>query len=107
MSRLVIDGSRRMKGEVSVQGSKNSVLPILAATLLSGEESILYNCPDLSDVRGTINILRYLGCRVEFAGNTLICDSRPLHENSIPNSLMREMRSSIIFLGALIARTGS
>ncbi len=106
LSRLVIDGSRRLNGEAEIQGSKNSALPILAATLLSGEESVLHNCPNLSDVRGSINILRYLGCDVEFSGNTLFCKSKGLNKNTIPNSLMREMRSSIIFLGALLARTG-
>ncbi len=107
MSRLIIDGQRRLRGETTVQGSKNSALPILAATLLSGEESVLHNCPNLLDVSGSVNILRYLGCDVEFSDGTLICDSRGLNRNHIPNSLMQEMRSSIIFLGALLARTGS
>ncbi len=107
LSRLVINGLKRLKGEAAVQGSKNSALPILAATLLSGDESILHNCPNLSDVSGSVNILRYLGCEVEFCNGTLICSSRGLNRNHIPNSLMREMRSSIIFLGALLARTGS
>lgn len=107
MSRLIIDGMKRLRGEASVQGSKNSALPILAATLLSGEESIIHNCPDLSDVIGSVNILRYLGCNVSFTNNTLVCDSRGLCRTDIPNSLMREMRSSIIFLGALLARAGT
>ncbi len=107
MSRLIIDGMKRLRGETAVQGSKNSALPILAATLLSGEESILHNCPDLSDVSGSVNILRYLGCSVSFSDGTLVCDSRNLCRTNIPNSLMREMRSSIIFLGALLARTGN
>lgn len=106
MSRLIIDGLKRLHGETSVQGSKNSALPILAATLLSGDESILHNCPDLLDVSGSVNILRYLGCDVEFLDGTLVCNSRGLNKSNIPDSLMREMRSSIIFLGALIARTG-
>lgn len=107
MSRLIIDGMKRLRGETSVQGSKNSALPILAATLLSGDESILHNCPDLLDVSGSVNILRYLGCDVDFSDGTLVCNSRGLNKSHIPNSLMREMRSSIIFLGALLARTGS
>ncbi len=107
MSRLIIDGLKRLRGETSVQGSKNSALPILAATLLSGEESILHNCPDLLDISGSVNILRYLGCDVDFSDGTLVCNSKGLNKSHIPNSLMREMRSSIIFLGALLARTGS
>ena len=107
MSRLVINGSKRLKGSARVQGSKNSALPILAATILCADESVIHNCPDLSDVRATVNILRYLGCDVSFSGGTLVCDSSGLTGTHIPNSLMREMRSSIIFLGALLARTGS
>ena len=107
LSRLVINGSKRLRGETKVQGSKNSALPILAATILCSGESVIHNCPDLSDVRATINILRYLGCEVEFSGGTLVCDSSGLNKDHIPDSLMREMRSSIIFLGALLARTGS
>lgn len=107
LSRLIIDGLKRLRGEASVQGSKNSALPILAATLLCGDESVLHNCPHLSDVSGSVNILRYLGCDVDFSDGTLVCNSRGLNKSHIPNSLMREMRSSIIFLGALLARTGS
>lgn len=107
MSRLIINGSKRLRGEVSVQGSKNSSLPILAAAILCADESVIHNCPDLSDVVASVNILRYLGCRVNFSGGTLVCDSSCLKGNCIPDSLMREMRSSIIFLGALLARTGS
>ncbi len=107
MSRLVIDGMKRLRGETTIQGSKNSALPILAATLLCGDESVLFNCPDLLDVAGSINILRYLGCDVDFSDGTLTCNSRGLDRSHIPDSLMREMRSSIIFLGALLARTGS
>ena len=107
MSCLVIEGQKRLHGETGVQGSKNSTLPILAALLLCEGESLIHNCPDLSDVAGSINILRYLGCEVEYGSNTLVCRAKDLDKNHIPDSLMREMRSSIIFLGALLARTGS
>lgn len=107
MARLLINGMRRLRGEAAVQGAKNSVLPILAAAILCEDECVIHNCPELSDVRATINILRYLGCTVEFSGGTLTCSARGLCRDVIPNSLMREMRSSIIFLGALLARTGS
>lgn len=107
MPQLVINGTKRLRGEARVQGSKNSALPILAASILCNDESIIHNCPDLSDVRASVDILRYLGCRVGCSGGTLTCDSSGLCENCIPDSLMRRMRSSIIFLGALLARTGS
>ena len=107
MPQLVIEGQKRLMGSCKVQGSKNSALPILAASVLCGDVSIIHNCPDLSDVRTAVNILRSLGCSVEFAGGTLLCDSSDMACSSIPDSLMRKMRGSIIFLGALLARTGS
>lgn len=106
LPQLEINGLRRLKGKCRVQGSKNSALPILAATILSGDVSIIHNCPELSDVKTAVNILRYLGCDVEFSSGTLMCDSSKLSRTHIPDSLMREMRGSIIFLGALLARTG-
>ena len=62
MSILQIEGKTRLEGSVRIHGAKNSVLPVLAATLLSGGETVIHNCPDLSDVDAAIKILRYLGC---------------------------------------------
>ncbi len=106
MSELCITGGRRLEGAIPVQGAKNSVLPILAASVLSGSVSVIHNCPDLSDVRATLAILRHLGCRVEQQGHTITVDASTLDRCDIPERLMREMRSSVIFLGALLARTG-
>lgn len=106
VSRLLITGGRKLSGEVKVQGSKNSTLPILAATILCEDESVLYNCPNLSDVDATVRILRYLGCCAKRSDNTLIVDTTNMNRSDIPHDLMREMRSSIIFLGVLIARCG-
>lgn len=107
MSKLIIDGSRRLSGEINIQGSKNSVLPILAASVIVGGESIIHNCPKISDVKFTIDILKHLGCKVRLQNNTIIVDSSNIVKNDIPNTLMREMRSSIIFLGALVSACGS
>lgn len=104
MAKLLIEGGNRLKGEVTVQGSKNSTLPILAATVATGDESILYNCPCLSDVDSAIKILRYLGCSATRSGHNLTVDTRNITCDHIPDSLMREMRSSIIFLGAILSR---
>ncbi len=104
MSKLVVDGGKILKGEVKVQGSKNSTLPILAATLLCKDECVLYNCPNLTDVEASIRILRYLGCKAKRDGDTLIIDTRNVSRCDIPNDLMHRMRSSIIFLGAVTAR---
>ncbi len=107
MAKLVIEGSRRLEGEVTIQGAKNSILPILAASIICGEECIIHNCPRISDVDTTVKILNYLGCKTNFEGNTLLVDSRNVFKNDVPDFLMREMRSSIIFLGALVSILGS
>ena len=106
MSRYVINGGHRLYGETQIQGSKNSVLPILAATVLIKGESVITNCPNISDVDATIKILSYLGCKVRREGNTLFVDSTNVDKFDIPDDLMREMRSSVVFLGAIIGRTG-
>ncbi|MGM9538852.1 MAG: UDP-N-acetylglucosamine 1-carboxyvinyltransferase [Candidatus Onthomonas sp.] len=106
MSAILISGGRRLEGAVHIHGAKNSVLPILAATILSGSVSVIHNCPPLSDVAASVSILEHLGCRVTREGDTITVDSGPLDRCDIPEYLMREMRSSVIFLGAVLARTG-
>ena len=104
MSRFIINGGSRLEGEIEAQGAKNSVLPILAATILSGGKNVIYNCPELSDVRITIEVLKSLGCDVKRVGKVLVVDSENISEYIMPEELMRQMRSSIIFLGAILAR---
>ena len=106
MQRFIIKGGRRLRGELPLQGSKNSALPIMAATLLCGGECVLTGCPGLTDIYSAARILNYTGCRCTFSENTAAVDSRDIRETSIPEQLMREMRSSIIFMGALLGRTG-
>ena len=106
MSRYVINGGHRLYGETQIQGSKNSILPILAATVLIKGETVITNCPDISDVDATIRILSYLGCKVTRDGHTVTVDSTNVDKFDIPDALMREMRSSVVFLGAIIGRTG-
>ena len=106
MSAYLVEGGNRLQGTARVHGAKNSVLPILAATILCPGESVVHNCPDLSDVRASIAILEHLGCRVERAGDTVTVDAAVLTGRDVPDALMREMRSSVIFLGAILARLG-
>lgn len=106
MSAYLVEGGNRLQGTARVHGAKNSVLPILAATILCPGESVVHNCPDLSDVRASIAILEHLGCRVERAGDTVTVDASALTSRDVPDALMREMRSSVIFLGAILARLG-
>ena len=101
---LFIKGSQRLDGKISVHGSKNSSLPIIAASLLAQGECVIHNCPLLSDVKAACDILSYLGCRVSREGDTLIIDSSVVENCDIPVSLMREMRSSIVFLASILSR---
>ncbi len=106
MSEIKINGGRRLSGSIDVQGAKNSVLPVLAATILCNGESVVHNCPSLSDVETSLKILNRLGCRCKKENNTVIVDSSTVSGCEIPENLMREMRSSVVFLGAIIGRTG-
>lgn len=103
---LLIEGGVPLRGELRVQGAKNSILPLLAASALCDGESVFHNCPELSDVAGTVRILRYLGCAVQRHGKTLVVRSGALDRADIPDRMMREMRSSIVFLGAILGKCG-
>lgn len=104
MKKLIIDGGIPLLGEIRVQGAKNAVLPILAATVIAEGECIIKNCPGLSDVNKTDLVLERLGCRVKHEGNTLIVNPNGFCSCEICEDLMRAMRSSIIFLGAIITK---
>ena len=106
MSQLLVQGGRPLQGEVTIQGAKNSVLPILAATLLTAGQVEVRNCPRLRDVDASVRILRALGCEARWEGESLLVDTAGLNGCAISDILMREMRSSAIFLGAILARCG-
>ncbi len=107
MDSYIINGQNSLYGEVKIDGAKNGVLPILAATLLTDEECIIHNCPNLSDVCITKQILSLLGCKVTHEGKTITVNPRFANSSEIPLELMRKMRSSIVFLGAISARNGT
>lgn len=104
--KYIVKGDKELCGNVRVQGAKNSVLPILAASILSSDKCEIHDCPDLSDVRTTMKILEALGCKVEYGMNTLSVDSSSAFNHEIPQELMRSLRSSIIFLGAVSMQMG-
>lgn len=106
MSVMYIRGGTPLEGELAVHGAKNSVLPILAACLLARGPVTLYNCPKLTDVTAALGILRRLGCWVKQEGHTIVVDPAGASGCSISEEQMRSMRSSIIFLGPLLARMG-
>ncbi len=106
MSQLIISGGARLEGETVIAGAKNSVLPILAASLLAKGQVELQNCPHLRDVEASAAILRELGCDARWENDSLLVDTGGVCRCRIPDTLMREMRSSVIFLGAILARCG-
>lgn len=107
MQKLVIEGGHRLCGELDLQGSKNSALPIMAASLLCGEECVLHGCPAITDIYSASRILNCLGAECRFSGNTAVINSAGAEGTEIPSALMREMRSSIMFMGAILGRSGS
>jgi len=106
MGKLVIVGGQKLSGELTVDGAKNSVLPILAATILNGGINIIKNCPKLRDVDVMIEILKELGCKVKIEDDTICIDSSSINNTVVPEELAAEMRSSIIFLGPIVTRFG-
>ena len=104
--KLIIGGGRRLEGELTVHGAKNSALPLLSATVLARGESVLRNCPALTDTDAACRILTHIGCKCRRAGDTVTVDASNVCGAEIPDNLMREMRSSIVFLGAMLGRTG-
>lgn len=102
--RIVINGGKRLEGEIAVQGAKNSALPLLAATVLCSGETVLHNCPRLSDCDAACRILECIGCKCRREKNTVTADASVISGVEVPTELMREMRSSIIFLGSILAR---
>lgn len=105
MPKLLIEGEKRLEGRLRVHGAKNSVLPILAATLLSGD-CVIHNCPRLTDVDAACNILQHLGSETRREGDSILVGAADSCCCCIPDELMRRMRSSIVFLGAIVAKCG-
>lgn len=106
MLSYVVSGGRPLFGSVRVQGSKNGALPLLAASILTGGVTVLENVPRLRDVDASLDILRALGAYTGRRGSSVTVDSGPVRSSSIPPELMGRMRSSVFFLGPLLARFG-
>jgi len=104
LSDYIIEGRRKLTGTADVSGSKNASLPILAACILNGKENTLYNIPNIRDTKITIEILKLLGCKIAKFTDKVIIDSEDMEYFEIPESLMREMRSSVVLAGAIIGR---
>ncbi len=101
-----IQGGRPIQGEYTVKGAKNAVLPILAASIVTGGENLFERCTDISDVRIMREILNALGCRTVRSGDRMLVDTAGLDCCEVPRPLMEKMRSSIFLIGPLLTRCG-
>ncbi|GKU78369.1 UDP-N-acetylglucosamine 1-carboxyvinyltransferase [Paenibacillus sp. L3-i20] len=106
MDKLVIEGGKPLSGTIVIQGAKNAALPILAASLLAEGTITIDSVPHLLDIDVMLNILRELGCRAEHTGDTVVLDTTTLHTSHVPETLMKQMRSSIFLMGPLLSRFG-
>ena len=106
MQKLKVTGGARLCGEVRASGAKNAALPILAASLLTADDLILDNVPQLSDIRTMGSLLQGLGMRVERDGETMVLNAKHLTTTEAPYDLVKTMRASIVTLGPMLSRFG-
>ncbi len=106
MTQFIVKGGKPLKGTVSVSGSKNAALPILAATLLTSEKCIIKNVPDIRDTHTMLTLLKGLGSVVKFENNVVTIQTKKITLNNLPGTLSCSMRASVLLAGPLIARIG-
>jgi UDP-N-acetylglucosamine 1-carboxyvinyltransferase len=106
MAKYIVRGGKKLNGTVKVSGSKNAALPILCASILTQEKSIIKNVPDIADIRSLIYLLEFLGCEVKFQNNIIEIDPKNLKSKTIAMEGVCNMRASILFLGPLLAKFG-
>ena len=104
MSSYIIEGGKRLEGTVKISGSKNSSLPIIAASILNAGKTTLYNVPNIQDTQMMFKILEELGAKVEKKNGKIKIDASKIKKYEIPQELMHKMRSSVILAGALVGR---
>ena len=107
MQKLEVIGSNKLRGKVKISGSKNSSLPILAATLLSNKKITLRNLPKVKDINTMINLLESLGSKTKFKKNNLVIFNKKQKKNFASYNLVKTMRAGILVLGPLLAKFGS
>lgn len=104
--KFLITGGQKLEGQVRVSGSKNAALPIIAASLLTDEPVTLTNVPEIADIYTMMHILKFLGVKAEFDGNTLKLHAPAIANIEIEHQLVSKLRGSSLFLGALLSRNG-
>lgn len=106
-SCILVKGGKRLCGEIKVQGSKNTVLPIMAASLLAEGKTVIHGCPKIQDVYDMIAVLQAIGSRIYWEGHTLILDNSGNIESHISDGRAGGFRASSLLMGALLSRNGS
>ena len=106
MKKILINGGRPLKGEVTISGAKNSVVALIPATILADEIVTLDGVPDISDVASLIDIMTLMGAKVERDGETLIIDPRGVQDMPMPFGKINSLRASYYFYGSLLGRYG-
>lgn len=104
MSVIHVHGLHSLRGEINIQGSKNAVLPVMAASLLHRGTIVINNVPRIQDVSCMMGILEYLGCICTLDGHRLTIDTREMSSTRIPDSQVKQMRSSIMLMGPMLGR---
>lgn len=105
-SCIVIQGGKRLEGELTVQGSKNTVLPVMAASLLAEGVTVLHRVPLIADVLSMIEVMEQIGCKIEWEKDTLFIDTSDSLDSDIPAGKVGDFRGSALLMGALLARNG-
>jgi UDP-N-acetylglucosamine 1-carboxyvinyltransferase len=106
MDKLIIEGARKLQGEIRISGAKNAALPLIAATLLAPGWHVIHNVPDLRDTRTILALLETLGAEWKREGSTLLLNTESLKNSEASYDLVKTMRASILVLGPLLARLG-
>ncbi|HJV15861.1 MAG TPA: UDP-N-acetylglucosamine 1-carboxyvinyltransferase [Bacillales bacterium] len=107
MEKIIVRGGQRLRGTVKVEGAKNAVLPVIAATLLASDgKSIIRDVPTLSDVYTINEVLRNLNAEVVFENNTVVVNASRELKDEAPFEYVRKMRASVLVMGSLLARNG-
>ena len=104
MKSYIIEGGKKLEGEVKISGSKNASLPIIASCILNGNITKLYNVPNILDTQITLKILQILGCTVKKSNGKVEINSKKMNKKHIPEDLMHQMRSTVVLAGAILGR---
>ena len=104
MTKIIVEGNKELSGEVNISGAKNSAVALIPAAVLSKDKSIIYNVPNITDIKYLLEIMQLLNCDIKYENNTLYINSSNLINKPIPEELSVQMRASYYFMGALLAK---